>query len=427
MSAAAAMSRVVPPATTRRLLAGLRADTRAVAYAEHVDRYGRVPSTTGNELIELVGDAGLRGRGGAGFPAATKLSAVRESRGRPVVVANGAEGEPPSGKDKVLLAYVPHLVLDGAALAARAVGARYVVVAVGDVLLPHVRHALAERRAAGADRGLTLRVVAVPDRFVAGEETALVRFLNGGPALPAFTPPRPFERGVGGAPTLVQNVETLAHIALIARFGADWFRGAGTPDEPGTALVTLSGAIRNPGVYEIELGQTLRQLIDDAGGPAADVQAFLVGGFFGTWLSGRDAAGARLSDGDLSRYGAALGARAIVALPTSACGVAETARVARYLADESAGQCGPCVHGLASLADGLEQLVRRERHVDHGLVRRRLATIAGRGACSHPDGAVKLVASAYDVFETEFERHLQKHRCTGRGGGVLKIPAGAAI
>jgi NADH:ubiquinone oxidoreductase subunit F (NADH-binding) len=414
MSAAAAMSRIVPPSTTRRLLAGLRADTRAVAYAEHVDRYGRIPSTRGDELVELVGESGLRGRGGAAFPAATKLAAVREGRGRPVVVANGAEGEPPSGKDKVLLAYAPHLVLDGAALAARAVGAKSVVVAVGDVVLPQVRHALAERRAAGADRGLTLQVVAVPDRFVAGEETALVRFLNSGPALPTFTPPRPFERGVGGAPTLVQNVETLAHIALIARFGVEWFRAAGTPDEPGTALVTLSGAIRRPGVYEIELGQTLEQLIDDAGGPAVGLQAFLLGGFYGTWLSGRDAAAARLSDGDLSRYGAALGARAIVALPATACGVAETAKVARYLADESAGQCGPCVHGLASLADGLEQLVRGERQNDHGLMRRRLATIAGRGACSHPDGAVKLVSSAYDVFATEFERHLQGHRCSAR-------------
>jgi NADH:ubiquinone oxidoreductase subunit F (NADH-binding) len=426
MSAAEAMSRIAPPSSTQRLLDGLRADARAVSLAEHADRYGGVPRASGDELVALLGEAGLRGRGGAAFPAALKLAAVREGRGRPIVVANGAEGEPPSGKDKVLLAYVPHLVLDGAVLAARAVGAKEVIVAAGPVVLPQVRHALAERRAAGADRGLTLRLVAVPDRFVAGEETALVAFLNGGPALPTFTPPRPFERGVRGAPTLVQNVETLANVALIARFGADWFRGAGTPDEPGTALVTLSGAIRSPGVYEVELGQTLQQLIDDAGGPAADLQAFLVGGFFGTWLSGRDAAAARLSNVDLARYGAALGARAIVALPTTACGVAETAKVARYLADESAGQCGPCVHGLASVADGLEQLVRRERHVDHGLVRRRLAAIAGRGACSHPDGAVKLVASAYDVFPTEFERHLQNHRCTGRGGSVLRIPSGAA-
>jgi NADH:ubiquinone oxidoreductase subunit F (NADH-binding) len=411
MSAAAELSRVVPPRTTQRLLAGLRADARVVSYADHSERYGGLPLTAGDELVALVGDAGLRGRGGAGFPSATKLAAVREGRGRPIVVANGAEGEPPSGKDKVLLMYVPHLVLDGAVLAARAVGAKEAIVAVGGVVLPQVRHALAERRAARADRGVTVRLVTVPDRFVAGEETALVRFLNGGPALPAFTPPRPFERGVHGAPTLVQNVETLAHLALIARFGADWFRGAGMPDEPGTALVTLSGAIRNPGVYEIELGQTLQQLIEDAGGPSTDVQAFLVGGYYGTWLSGGDAAAARLADGDLSRYGASLGARAIVALPATTCGVAETSRIARYLADESAGQCGPCVNGLAALADGLGQLLRRERHVDHGLVRRRLATIAGRGACSHPDGAVKLVASAYEVFAAEFERHLHGRRC----------------
>lgn len=421
-SAAAQASRVVPPGEVPRLLAGVR-DGRTVSLDEHLRRHGGVPAYAGADLVAVVAASGLRGRGGAAFPTAAKLAAVRAGRRRAVVVANGAEGEPPSGKDQVLLAYVPHLVLDGAVLAARAVGAKDVVVAVGRSVLPHVTHALAERRAARADRGLSLRAVAVPDRFVAGEETALVQFLNGGPALPTFTPPRPFERGVGRAPTLVQNVETLAQIALVARFGAEWYRGAGTAEEPGTALVTLSGAVRSPGVYEVPFGRPLRELVDDAGGPAAELQAFLVGGFFGTWISARDAADARLANADLARYGASLGARAIVALPASACGVAETARVARYLANESAGQCGPCVHGLASVADGLEHLVRRDRHVDDAVMRRRLATIAGRGACSHPDGAVRLVASAYTVFRSEFERHARKHRCTGSGRAVLQIPA----
>ena len=379
----------------------------------------------GEELIALVGDAGLRGRGGAGFPAGTKLAAVREGRGRPIVVANGAEGEPPSGKDKVLLAYVPHLVLDGAVLAARAVGAKEVDRRGRARRAAARRHALAERRAAGADRGLTLRVVAVPDRFVAGEETALVRFLNGGPALPAFTPPRPFERGVRGAPTLVQNVETLANVALIARFGADWFRGAGTPDEPGTALVTLSGAVRSPGVYEIELGQTAAAAVDDAGGPAADSRRSSSAASSARGSRRRDAAARALSDGDLARYGAALGARAIVALPATACGVAETARVARYLADESAGQCGPCVHGLARVADGLEQLA---------------APRAARRPRPHPaparcDRRPRRVQSSrrrrqarrerVRRLRDEFERHLRKHRCTGRGAASCRFRGGA--
>ena len=124
----------------------------------------------------------------------------------------------------------------------------------------------------------------VPDRFVAGEETALVQFLNGGPARPTFTPPRPFERGVGGAPTLVQNAETLAHVAQIARFGPAWFRRIGTAAEPGSILVTLSGAVARPGVYEVALGSPLRDLLAQAGGAREEIQAYLIGGYFGTWV-----------------------------------------------------------------------------------------------------------------------------------------------
>ena len=425
MTAVGVSEPVLAPAGSARLLQGLRRDGRAVSLDDHVSRYGALEPA--GDLVDLVARAGLRGRGGAGFPTAPKLAAVRDARGRAVVVANGAEGEPPSGKDKVLLAYVPHLVLDGAVAAARCVGAREALVAVSPTVLRPVEQAVSERRASGHDRGVTLRVVAVPDRFVAGEESALVQFLNGGPALPTFTPPRPFERGVGGAPTLVQNVETLAHLGLIVRFGAEWFRSAGTIDEPGTALVTLSGAVRVPGVYEIPLGRPLRALVGDAGGLSADVQAFLLGGYSGTWIDASAAQTVQLTDAGLTRHGAALGARAVVALTASACGVAETARVARYLAVQSAGQCGPCVHGLAAVADGLEQLVQHGRRPDHGRIRRSLAAIAGRGACSHPDGAVRFVASAYRVFEAEFDRHLHGRPCTARTSSVLPVPSfGAA-
>ena len=218
-----------------------------------------------------------------------------------------------------------------------------------------------------------------------GEETALVQFLNGGPAKPTFTPPRPFERGVGGAPTLVQNVETLAHLALIARFGPAWFRALGTPREPGTALVTLSGAVARPGVYEIALGTPLRDC--RAGGRRARGVRAYPGRRLLRRLGRRGrGAGLRLSEADRP-LGGALGAGAIVALPARACGLAETARVARYLADESAGQCGPCVHGLDAIADALERLAAGDR------TDRRDGSSAGsrgpgRGACRHPDGAV---------------------------------------
>jgi NADH:ubiquinone oxidoreductase subunit F (NADH-binding) len=403
-----------------RLLGGLRDDGRPISLAAHVERYGPLPvELRPAELRERVAESGLTGRGGAAFPTATKLESVLGKQTRPIVVANGTEGEPPSGKDKVLLAYAPHLVIDGAVLAARAIGAKTVVVATTSTVHAAVTRALAERR---TEAGIAVQTAVVPDRFVAGEETAVVQFLNGGPALPTFTPPRPYDRGVGGAPTVVLNVETLAHLALIARFGAGWFRAVGTLDEPGSALVTVSGAVRTPGVYEIDLGSPLTQLLEQA---EADrqAQAYLVGGYFGTWLSASQASDVSLSNADLERYGASLGARAIVVLPADACGIVETARVARYLAEQSAGQCGPCVHGLAAIADSLEQLVVRTRHTpDAGLLRRRLAQVANRGACRHPDGAVALVASALRVFSGELDRHLHGRRCTGHGRPVLPIP-----
>jgi NADH:ubiquinone oxidoreductase subunit F (NADH-binding) len=414
-----AVEQIVAPAAPR-LLSGLRQDGRPVPLAAHLERYGPLPlELRPAELRHRVAGSGLAGRGGAAFPTATKLESVLGTRTRPMVVANGTEAEPPSGKDKVLLAYAPHLVIDGAVLAARAVNAKKVVIATTSAVHASVAHALAERP---RHAGIAVKTAVVPDRFVAGEETALVQFLNGGPALPTLTPPRPYERGVGGAPTVVLNVETLAHLALIARFGGMWFRAVGTPDEPGSALVTISGAVHDPGVYEIALGSPLTQLLERAGADR-QAQAYLIGGYFGTWLSAADASRAALSNADLARFGASLGARAIVVLPPDSCGIAETARVARYLAEQSAGQCGPCVHGLAAIADSLEQLVRRTQLTpDYGLLRRRLAQVANRGACRHPDGAVSLVASALRVFSDELNHHLNGQPCTGNGPPVLPIP-----
>ncbi|HVA29916.1 MAG TPA: NADH-ubiquinone oxidoreductase-F iron-sulfur binding region domain-containing protein [Gaiellaceae bacterium] len=403
-----------------RLLSGLRRDGQPVRLAAHVDRYGLLPlELRPEEIRDRIAESGLTGRGGARFPTAAKLDSVLRSRTRPIVVANGVEAEPPSGKDKVLLAYAPHLVLDGAVLAARAVGAKKAMIATTATVHAAVAAAIKERR---SDGGVSLSTTVLPDRFVAGEETAVVQFLNGGPALPTFTPPRPYERGVDGAPTVILNVETLAHLALVARFGGAWFRSVGTPEEPGSALVTVSGAVRTPGVHEIELGSPFAHLLQQSGADP-QAQAYLVGGYFGTWIDAAHAQSALLSDADLAQYGASLGARAIVVLPAGACGIVETARVARYLAEQSARQCGPCVHGLAAIADSLEQLVHRTRKPpDAGLLRRRLSQVANRGACRHPDGAVAFVASALRVFSTELDRHLHGHRCTGHGRPVLPLP-----
>jgi len=401
-----------------RLFAGLPRDGSQLGLDRHLSLHGPQPSAAG--LIELLEASGLTGRGGAGFPAGRKLAAVRSARRRPVVVANGAEGEPVSFKDKALLRRAPHLVLDGAALAAAAVGAREAFVTVDRRAreeLESVSYALEERRARRLDKGVRLRLVPVPPGFVTGEETALVSVLNGGAAKPAFTPPRPYERGVGGAPTLVQNVETLAHVALIARLGPDWFRAAGTADEPGSALFTVSGAVHRPGVYEAALGTPFPALLAQAGGVRGEASALLVGGYFGSWVDARHVEGLSLLGSDLATVGASLGAGAVVVLPRAACGLDQAARVARYLADESAGQCGPCVHGLAALAGALEGLVRGGPDT-RGRTVRWLEQIHGRGACRHPDGAVRFVRSSLEVFADEVELHLHG-RCSGRRGEFL--------
>ena len=409
------------PAGLPRLLAGAHADGTPTNLREHLERYGAPPIRAAVRLAQLADAGGLCGRGGAGFPTGTKLAAVARQPKQPIVVANGTEGEPASAKDKTLLRLVPHLVLDGAALAAAAVGADEAIVAVGATArheLKAVHAALAERRHARVDR-VALKLVAAPDSFVGGEETALVSWLDNGPPKPTFTPPRPFERGVRGRPTLVQNVETLANLALLARFGPDWFRTVGTRDEPGSVLVTLVGAVRSPGVYELAIGTPLREVVRVADGVTERISAVLAGGYFGSWIPADDAARIALTDADLRTVGASLGARTMALLPATTCGVLETARIARWLAAESAGQCGPCVHGLAAVSGALERLARRQG--DDERLPRWLDLVEGRGGCAHPDGAVRFVRSARQVFAHEFELHAAG-RCSGGGRPVLPLP-----
>jgi NADH:ubiquinone oxidoreductase subunit F (NADH-binding) len=395
---------------------------------DHLARLGSPPSS-GRELIGEVERAGLRGRGGAGFPTAIKMEAVR-SRGarllqgrKPIVVANGTEGEPLSAKDKTLLVHAPHLVLDGIVAAARAVGADEGVVCVERTATPVVHaleRAIAERR--NQADGITLRVAPTPARYVVGEETALVNWLNGGDAKPTFTPPRPFERGVDRRPTLVDNVETLAHTALIARFGAQWWRSAGTETDPGTMLVTLSGVAR-PGVYEVPLGSALRYVLRNAG--AHDVGGVLVGGYFGTWLTPRQAAMVSLSTDDLKAMGAGLGCGAIAVLSGDTCPLAELARVTQWLASQSAGQCGACAHGLPAIAGAVEHMANGSDR-DAGAeaaARRWLDMVAGRGACKLPDGAVRFVSSGFTVFADHIAEHRARGRCASFDApAVLPVP-----
>jgi len=407
-------------AVQRRVLAGNR-DGRLDS---HLARHGRLPALDAGEVIDLARDAGLTGRGGAGFPMWRKLAAVAEA-GRPaVVIANAAEGEPASGKDKALLSYQPNLILDGLQLAARATGARAAHLYGPAASFAALRCLLAGRRDA-----VPVRLHAAPDAFVSGEESAVVAAVSGRGAVPADKLIRITRAGVGGAPTLVQNVETLAHLALIARHGVGWFRAAGSPDEPGTFLATVSGAVAAPGVVEAGYGVPLGELLAAAGGPAGELAAILVGGYHGGWVPADPAL--PVSRAGLAPFGASPGAGVVVALPVGSCGLAETARIAGYLAGESAGQCGPCVNGLPRLAETLADLTgapdlrgvpepaglpgmarvaaRRSRPELVAEVERLAGLVAGRGACRHPDGTVRLVRSALRTFEAEVAAHLAGH------------------
>ena len=386
---------VSAPADTRRLFAA-----PGPSLQEHLETFGPLPAYV--DLPDLVERGGVVGRGGAGFPSARKLRGVAE-RGKGLVVGNAAEGEPVSDKDRTLLYAAPHLVLDGLVLAARAVGARksYLVTA-----RPEVARHLREQVRLRSDK-VRIEVVEVEDRFVSGEESAVVNALNGGPGVPSDRSVRVFERGVQRRPTLVHNVETLAHMALLARYGPTWFRSVGTEDEPGTFLATVSGAVAGPGVFEVPFGTPLAQLLAAAGGRPHDAQAVLVGGYHGAWVPGDAIQSTRMTRASLKRHGASVGAGVVAALGRDRCGLVESARIATYLADQVAGQCGPCINGLPRMADALTRLAQRSRDprlVDEVERMRRL--VVGRGACAHPDGTARFVASTMHVFADEVTVHL---------------------
>jgi len=414
-----------PPAPVARLLGGPPLVGRSTL-DEHLARFGRLPCDAGDlsspeELIDLVGRSGLCGRGGASFPTARKLAAVARQPGSAIVVANGTEGEPASSKDKVLLARSPHLVIDGAVLAAQAVGAAEAIIVCHRAVRELVDVALSERRLSRID-SIRLRAATGADRFVAGEASAVVHWLERGVATPTRTPPRLAERGLCGRPTLLQNVETLAHLALIARFGPEWFRAVGTEAEPGSMLVSLLGAVQRPGVYEIAIGTPVGGVLEVGCGAVAGARAILVGGYFGTWIPFETALRRPFSRAGLASLGAGPGAGLVAVLPADACGLVETARVARYLALESAGQCGPCVFGLPAIAGELEALASGEPF-NLARLQRWLGQVEGRGACSHPDGAVRLVRSSLRVFGYELERHSRGRCCAPPRTEVLPVPA----
>lgn len=440
-----AMSTITGARPTRgqgRLLAWDESSGRVLdlrSHARHLAWFGELPaldrarSAQPGSLIDEIEASGLRGRGGGWFPAARKWRAVLDScasrRGaarRPEVIVNAMEGEPASHKDATLIGHAPHLVLDGAVAAAVTLGARRAHIAVhrGSAAEGILRRAIDER---GGRDAVTLELITPPARYVASEESALAHWAGGGLATPVFGE-RPFSSGMKGRPTLVQNAETLAHVALIARYGAPWFREVGHPDSPGTTLVTIGGAVRNPGVVEVPTGIEVPDLLLRAGGLLGPVDGFLTGGYGGAWVDADRLLSCAWEVDSVRSAGGVLGAGVLWAMDPRTCPLVELDRVLQYMAGESAGQCGPCRFGLPSLADDLHALA----HGPSGSgdpdpaaaerLERRLALVVDRGGCRHPDGVARFASTGLAVFSDEVQRHRAGHCSAPHAAGTLPVP-----
>ncbi|MGA7834945.1 MAG: NADH-ubiquinone oxidoreductase-F iron-sulfur binding region domain-containing protein [Acidimicrobiales bacterium] len=345
-------------------------------------------------LIDEIELAGLRGRGGSGFPAHVKWRAVRAGAGPRVVVANGEEGEPSSLKDRWLLTNRPHAVIDGLLIAAAAVGAeRCVLYLSHGETVRAVNAALAEWPSVVS----SVEVHQVSPRYVAGEESAACRSINGGPALPLAKPPRPFESGVDGRPTLVANVETLAHATWIARHGAQRYREFGTTSSPGTTLVTLSGACCRPGVYEVPFGLTLSEVVRVcAEGPSGEISGVLSGGWF-NGVSRASLLDVTWCFDAVRAEGTGVGCGAVTLLGDDEPVVEVVARLARWYANESSHQCGVCDKGTVAIADALALDRDEGASLESRTNLTRWGTsLRGRGACAFLDGAANLAKSYVD-------------------------------
>lgn len=415
-----------PPTGPARLLDGIGDQRGRVSLEDHLRRWGPLPPWRGPAFVDELDRSGLRGHGGAWFPVATKWRAVRQGGVRRcVVVANGAEGEPASSKDRFLMQQAPHLILDGAVLAAASVRAARVVVYVTATAAESMKIAMRERARRDLDP-CPIEMVVAPERFLAGQESAVVNTVGGRrPGIPSFVELRSVrESGVDGRPTLIQNVESLAHVSLIARFGADWFREVGTRESPGTTLLTVTGRWAPPTIVEAPLGEKLGTVLSLDPSAAESIQGVLLGGYGGGWIPTAKACAMPLTEEAARAQGSSIGPGVVVLLPSGVCPLLEVSRVVQFMAGEGAGQCGPCVHGLAALSQTMERLAVQPDSLRGGLaaIPNLCGLIEGRGACRHPDGVTRFVRSALGVFETHAALHMQRGPCHTTARPFLFLP-----
>jgi NADH-quinone oxidoreductase subunit F len=378
-----------------------------------------------DELTALVKDSGLRGRGGAGFPAGLKWGFMPKGPVTKYVCINADEGEPGTFKDRLLIEHDPHSILEGVIIAAYAVGAHRAFVYIrGEFFLGVKRwiKAIDEAYASGflgknilgSGFDMDLSVHRGAGAYICGEETALINSLEGKRGDPRMKPPYPAQIGLWNEPTLVHNVETLANVPHIVNRGAAWFKSIGTEKSTGSKLFCISGHVRRPGNYELPLGTPLRTVIEECAGGmrgARPLKAVIPGGASTPMLT-PEHLDTPMDFEALVQVGSMLGTGAIIVMEEGTCMVEVTRRLMDFFAHESCGQCTPCRMGTWRLKEVLTRIVRGQGQPgDLDLLEELCAGIVGHTLCPMGDAAVNPVLSSLQHFRQEYEDHIQYQRC----------------
>jgi len=377
------------------------------------------------ELIALVKASGLRGRGGAGFPAGLKWSFMPQEPVTKYVCVNTDEGEPGTFKDRLLVEHDPHSIIEGVIIAAYAVGAHRAFVYIrGEFFIGVKRwikaiddayaYGFLGQNILGSGFDLDLSVHRGAGAYICGEETALINSLEGKRGEPRSKPPYPAQIGLWNEPTLVHNVETLANVPHIVNRGAEWFRSIGTEKSTGPKLFCVSGHVRRPGNYELPLGTPLRTILEEyAGGMRGErpLKAVIPGGASTPMLT-PEQLDTPMDFESLVEAGSMLGTGAIIVIEEGTCMVDVARRLMDFFAHESCGQCTPCRVGTQRLKEVLTRIVRGQGKPDDlNLLEEICAGIVGHTLCPMGDAAVNPVLSSLEHFREEYEYHIQYRRC----------------
>jgi NADH-quinone oxidoreductase subunit F len=383
-------------------------------------------SLTPEQVVAEIKASGLRGRGGAGFPTGLKWSFMpRAIQGQKYIVCNGDEGEPGTFKDRDILAYNPHAIIEGMIIAGFAIGAtvgyNYIH---GEIFEMYQRFELAleEARAAGllgknilgTDFDFELHAHHGYGAYICGEETALLDSLEGKKGLPRFKPPFPASFGLYGRPTTINNIESLASVPFIIRDGGVSFQELGLPNNGGTKLFSVSGHVNRPGNYEVPLGTPFPKLLEMAGGmrEGKKLKAVIPGGSSAPVLPAEIMLTCNMDYDSIAKAGSMLGSGAVIVIAEDVCMVKALQRLAYFYHEESCGQCTPCREGTGWLHQIIHRIENGQGRVDDLALLDSIGNqMVGKTICALADAAVFPVRSFIKHFRHEFEHHIEHKRC----------------